>query len=195
MSLRLPVRALQRAWVSAPGSLSAHLHQARPPLRVQPLREARVSLLPYELEGLREPAGTAARGREVVLWGGGQAMVLARSVVAAVHSRGVWRALRGLGSRSLAELLFSRSDVSRSAITWQWLPPRHPQVRQLARTWSRVHAQPWPGGGVWRRHSVFTRGHQPLLVAEFFAPALMRDWPRRVRHHGRCTRRRVRSTA
>lgn len=189
----MPVRAVQRAWVSASGSLSAHLHAARPPLRVQPVREARLSLHTYERRGLREPAGTAARGREVLLWGGGQAMVFARSVVAAVHSRGVWRALRGLGVRSLAELLFSRSDVSRSAITWVWLPPRHPQVRSMARAWEQAHAAAWPGGGAWRRHSVFQRGHQPLLVAEFFAPALMREWPRRVRAQGRCSRCRPRA--
>ena len=61
-----------------------------------------------ELCVLRRSGGLALSAarchvREVMLWGNGQPLVYARSVLPAVQSRLAWRALRGLGSRPLAD--------------------------------------------------------------------------------------------
>ena len=108
-------------------------------------------------------------------------MVLANSVVRAAVARGPWRALGGLGSRPLAELLFTRADVDRSPLWQAWLPPAHPLARWVARTWQQATGQPFPGRGVWRRWSCFERQGQSLLVNEFFVPGEVAAWPARAR--------------
>jgi chorismate lyase len=177
--------------VGAPGSLSAHLHRACPPLQVQWLRQGLLPVAPAQRRALGLPLHAPLHVREVLLLGGGQPRVFARSLAGQGASRTAWRAVRGLGSRPLAELLFTRAGISRSALVWRWLPPAHPQARDIARAWAQAAGSPWPGGGLWQRHSIFHSRGQPLWVAEHFPQALWRDGPRRVRPDGRCSRRRL----
>lgn len=160
-------------------------------MQVALLRQGGLPLAAACRRALGVPAQAALHGREVLLLGGSTPRVFARSVTLQGASRTAWRAMRGLGSRPLAELLFTRAGISRSALAWRWLPPAHPEVRGMARAWAQAAGAGWPGGGVWQRHSVFHSRGQPLWVAEHFPQALWRDGPRRVRPDGRCSRRRL----
>lgn len=170
-----------RGWLRAEGSLTMHLRRARAPLTVQVLGQGREPARAADARPLRLRPGSAVLGRTVLLVGAGRPMVLAHSVVRAAAARGPWRSLGGLGSRPLAELLFTRADVGRSPLWQEWLPPGHPLARWVARTWATAAGQPFPGRGVWRRWSCFERQGQSLLVSEFFVPGQTAGWPARAR--------------
>jgi chorismate--pyruvate lyase len=169
-----------RHWQTAPGSLSLRLAALGGRLEVQRLSQRVQPLLPGEAHDLQRPADTRVLVREVLLRVDGRALVWARSVVPARATRGPWRALLGLGSRPLAELLFADPAVSRSALqpeTWRRGSPWH---RRATAAWQAGCGQPWPGNQVVARSSVFWRGGMPLRVFEAFAvlPAAPARGPR-----------------
>lgn len=172
MRLRHPSHGHDAAWLTATGSLSARLQRARPPLAVQRLHQGVTAATPHERAVLGQPR---VHGRWVLLTGAGQPMVFARSAVRLSAAHGPWQAIRGLGTRPLADVLFSRADVRRSALAVTWLPPRHAEARQMAGVWQA--AGEVPPRGVWRRHSVFWRADEPLIVSEYFAPQALQAWP------------------
>ena len=107
--------------------------------------------------------------REVVLSVEGTPFVAAHSIAPLAVSVGVWQAMRRLRTRPLAELLYSDSSVSRSALVSRRLTARHPLYRLAAREISGT--QPHPQALVARR-SVFERHGAPLMVTECMLPAL-----------------------
>ena len=108
----VPDRALRR-WLQAPGSLSARLAARCERFEVRLLRQAKTRAWVHE-RGALSLRGEAALGREVLLCCDGEPLVLARSLVAARATRLAWRALKGLGTRPLADLLFG----TRGAQAW-----------------------------------------------------------------------------
>lgn len=172
-----PARAALAAWLRAGGSLSAHLARACPPFSVLRLRQGRAPGWAGEAAALALAPQAALVVREVLLCGGGGPLVFARSVTSARAARGAWRTLQGLGNRPLADVLYGRSAIRRSALQWQWLPPADPRTRAIARAW-RDAGHRWTARGVWLRHSVFWRSGQALRVAEVFLPATVAGWPR-----------------
>ena len=172
-----PARASVAAWVGAPGSLSARLARAHPPFSVRVLHQGRAPAWPGELDSLGLSAQTPLLAREVLLCGDGAPLVFARSVTSVQAAHGAWRAIQGLGTRPLAQLLFSRSEIRRSPLQWQWLSPVDPQARRIARAWQVASGQALPARGLWLRHSLFERGGQSLRVAECFLPRLVANWP------------------
>ena len=173
-----PARAAVAAWVSASGSLSARLARAHPPFSVRVLQQGRAPAWPGELDSLGLPAHTPLLAREVLLCGDGQPLVFARSVTSMQAAHGAWHAIQGLGTRPLAQLLFSRSEIRRTPLQWQWLSIADPSTRAIARKWQDATDQPLPARGLWMRHSVFHRAGQVLRVAECFLPNLVMTWPR-----------------
>ena len=181
---RAPQPAARRlaAWLRAPGSLSARLADAGGALEVQVLRAGPVRLDPAEALRLGCPAGAGAYGREVLLRVGGEPVVFARSVLLAVHARGAWKAVRGLGSRSLADLLFGQPAAPRSAFEFARFAPGSRRAAAVHHRWQRATGAPWGRREVWARCSRFERRGAPLLVTECFAPAvLVLPAPRRSR--------------
>jgi chorismate--pyruvate lyase len=168
-------------WLAAEGSLTLHLRRAQPPLSVQVLAQGRQPAGVGAAQCLGIAPGLAVHGRTVLLRGNNQAMVLAHSVVAQAASRGAWRALRGLAQRPLAELLFTRSDVRRSALVFQRLHAASPQARQVRRWWLAAVGSSAPRGPLWQRASVFSRQGQRLVVIEFFLCPVVAGWPARGR--------------
>lgn len=163
--------ALQR-WQRAPGSLSARLAALGRRFEVQRLSQRVQPLLPGEAADLHLPPGTRALVREVVLRLDGVPLVWARSVVAARATRGPWRALVGLGTRPLAELLFADPAVSRSPLQAEhWRRGSRWQQRADA-AWRQATGAGWPVPSVQARSSVFWRQGVPLRVFEAFHPAL-----------------------
>jgi len=89
-------------------------------------------------------------------------------------SRGTWQAIRSLGTRPLAELLYADPSVERSVLVNRRLTARHPLHRYAAR-WTDARVT-----SLVARRSVFERHRTPLLVTECMLPAL---WQRLVAPH------------
>lgn len=169
----LPSARRLRAWLQIDGSLSARIDAAGGPLAVRVLRQGPVRLDPAEARLLRCAPGAAAHGREVVLVAGDRPVVFARSVLQSVHARGAWQAIRGLGTRSLADLLFGTPRLRRSDFEFARFAPGSRWSAAVHRRWQAATGAPWGRREVWARCSVFRRRGAPLLVTECFAPAIL----------------------
>ncbi len=165
----LPVSPQLQRWLLAPGSLSLRLRATGQRFEVRPLSQGTRRALPGEVASV---GARRLHAREVLLLVDGQPLVYARSVTAAHNATGAWRSLRALGSRSLAELLFSQRWVSRSPLFALRLAPgsvwlRHLQAMCADRAPNLTHSRV-----VWARYSVFYKAGQPLRVLEAFAPGI-----------------------
>lgn len=164
------------AWLRAPGSLTARL-RAHGAVTVAVQAQGRLRLSPQERRTLHCSAGHV---REVVLLVDGSPAVWARSSTPLRAVKGPWRAIKGLGTRPLAELLFSGHGVRRGPLSSQPLMRRSPLQCRLSRQWLRTTSlsatapsscrQQPPGMPRWARCSVFSHGGQALQVMECFAP-------------------------
>jgi len=168
--VRRPAAPRLRQWLAAPGSLTARLrlHGA---VSVVVLDQGTRKLWPQERRAL---GCTVGHVREVVLQIDGRAAVWARSTVSVRAVKGPWRAIRGLGTRPLAELLFSHHAVQRGPLFGLALPSGGPAHRHLSRQWERItpmdKALTHAAAPRWARHSLFRHHGQPLQVLEAFAP-------------------------
>lgn len=178
-----------RQWLSAPGSLSRRLAALGARFEVQTLRQGPARLRRQELSELGPHAHGRTWVREVLLRVDGVALVWARSVAPRVSLTGPWRALLGLGSRPLADLLFKEPRVTRTPLVRERLRLGGPLRARLARQWQAVTGEPPPRGMVWARSSVFRKHGAPLRVMEVFSPALASTPPHRVRTRARGMRR------
>lgn len=178
-----PVSPLLRQWLSAPGSLTARL-RLHGKVRVEVIDQGRRRLWPQERRALGCGVGHV---REVVLCIDERPAVWARSSVPVRAVKGPWQAIRGLGTRPLAELLFSHRAVRRGPLQALRLRGHGPAGAHMARQWGRLHpaaatvgagkstpspsSSPSPGPAPrWARHSLFLHHSQPLQVLEAFAP-------------------------
>ena len=159
-----------RRWLRAPGSLSRRL-SAHGRFEVQPLREGVARLLPGERAAL---SGASGRHwiREVLLRVDGVPLVWARSVTPFRGTCGPWRALRQLGPRPLAELLFDDPSVVRSALCSERHRCGARWHRHVNAMWRMACGAAWPSGVVSGRSSVFVRRGMPLRVFEAFSMEL-----------------------
>lgn len=166
-----------RRWLAAPGSLSRHLAALGSDYRVRPLREGGLRLLPDEGAGSSRARSQRYWGREVLLYVNGQPLVFARSFTLARAVRGPWRALRRLGTRPLADLLFGVRPAHREVLPPLRLPPASPWHSRVGRALRNYPASPQPRLGVlWMRRALFAqrRGGPALMVQEVFLPAISR---------------------
>lgn len=151
------------AWLHDSGSLTARLvalSGGRFRVRITRLAWERPALAEVRALGMR--TGEWALVREVVLEGNGTPWVIARSVIPRRTLVGANRRLRHLGSRPLGAFLFRDPTLRREGVT---------VVRMRLETRDEAEASAHPS--VWGRRSTFLlRGH-PLLVAEYFLPALL----------------------
>lgn len=173
-----PIDRALRAWLQSDGSLSRRLAQAFGRFEVQVLKQGASPPRAEERQALRQVGGSRARGtrchvREVMLWGDGRPLVYARTVLPAVQSALTWRALRGLGSRPLADLLFGLRAAHCTRLGNGRMAPLH--ARRLAERLA------WSSAPLWCRRSVFTRCGVPLLITEWFAPDVCTRDPGRRR--------------
>lgn len=165
-------------WLKAPGSLTARLRQLGA-VEVQVQHQGTQRLWPAERQALGVRSGHV---REVLLLLQGQPVVWARSATPHRALRGPWKALKGLGARPLAELLFSHASVQRGRLArspWRTGGPEHSRARRdwlrhpaLAGAAASQSAPPRAG-----RASVFWHHGQPLRVMEAFSPRLASHRP------------------
>lgn len=156
-----------RAWLTWRASLTARLRAHAPGFRVEVVRQG--LRLPHEDEWREVGAGTRSHVlvREVLLHLRGGPVVMAHSIASVRDLAGPWRSLRGLGSRPLAEALFSDPEVVRAPLEHARLDARHP-LHGRACALLGVALPP-----LWARRSRFTKRGRPLLVTEVFLPRLL----------------------
>ena len=142
-----------RDWMSDPGSLTARL-QRYGRFRVAPGYHALTVPDPSEQHLLGLPPRQRALIREVTLLLDDIPVVAARSVLPLTSLRGANRVLGNMGSRSLGSELYRRPPALRDQV------------------WVRYGCPPHGDTPCWGRQSRFLKRHQPLLVAEYFLPAL-----------------------
>jgi chorismate--pyruvate lyase len=174
-------RGQMRRWLGAGGSLSAHLASAGQVFSVQVLKQGRQKLHRDEACALGLLGPAPGYVREVVLRVDGVAVVFARSVTPHASSLGPWRAIRGLGTRPLADILFKRTGlgIARTPLAFTHAKPASPLRRHVAKAWHLATGQPVAARALPARRSVFTRRGAPLLVMEVFAaPLALRCRPR-----------------
>lgn len=148
-------------WLLDPGSLTARLvARARGDFRVRVTRLAWARPTLAETRELAMRHGEWALVREVVLEGHGEPWVVARSVIPGRTLTGRNRQLRRLGSRPLGAFLFRDPTLVRRGV--------HIVKREESTGTSLVGAHI-----VWGRRSTFILRGKPLLVAEYFLPALL----------------------
>jgi chorismate--pyruvate lyase len=166
-----------RDWLRAPGSLSRRLARLGQRFEVQVLHQGVTPFRARERAALGLPRRGLTVVREVILRVDGEPLIWARS---ALHQRatiGPWRALKGLGSRPLAHLLYDDPLIHRSELQPRRLA-RHGHTRRHAdRQWQAATGQPLPGQMQWSRNSVFSRCGAQLRVMELFAPGLAGQRP------------------
>lgn len=169
---RWPVRPTRPAlgcWLRATGSLTARLRQ-HGVVKVQVLTQGTQRLTRQERVALKQVSGHV---REVLLWVDDEPAVWARSATSQRALKGPWKALKGLGTRPLAELLFSHQRVVRGPLARHDWQPAGPEGLRMQRAWP--HCQ-----GLmprWARASVFRHHGQALRVMESLAPRLTQWTP------------------
>lgn len=188
-ALPTPRASVLRQWLRAPGSLSRRLAALGVRFEVQTLRQGPARLHRSE----RMELGVRAHGRswvrEVLLRVDGVALVWARSVAPRASLAGPWRALLGLGSRPLADLLFNEPRVTRTPLACERLHAGGPLRTRLARQWRAATGEPPPRGMRWARSSVFRKHGAPMRVMEVFSPVLAATRPEGLRPRARGRRR------
>jgi chorismate--pyruvate lyase len=158
----------QKDWLARGGSLTAHLRTLGN-VTVRVTREAVGRAWRDEAAALGMAARAPVWVREVVLEVDGMPFVAAHSIAPLAASHGVWRAMRQLRTRPLAELLYSDSSVARSALVSARLTQRAPLAVLAAR---EIPGR--PPRALYARRSVFERHGAPLMVTECMLPALWR---------------------
>ena len=113
-----------------------------------------------EKTALKLPDRRWAMIREVILYGGGEPWVFARSILPLCTLTGRLRRFRYLDNRPLGDLLFSYSSMRRGPVQAAHIPAEI------------LPAGLAPAGKrLWGRRSVFRVDGKPLLVSEIFLPA------------------------
>lgn len=99
--------------------------------------------------------------RQVVLCRGDTPLVYARTVIPATTIQGAQRRFANMGNRPLGAMLFADRTMRREEVQVALLPTAH-EARKYVKTEEVV----------WGRRSVFRVSGKPILVSEYFLPAL-----------------------
>ncbi|APV49057.1 hypothetical protein BWI17_04790 [Betaproteobacteria bacterium GR16-43] len=156
-----------RPWLTWRGSLTWRIVSHSKSFRVERIQQRLRHPNDDEYRAIGRPAHKRALVREVILHANGQPVVLAHSIAARRDLFGVWRSLRGLGNRPLAEALFTDPLVSRRPLEYLRVGFRHPLWKRAR----QVFGRDFPA--LWARRSVFVKHGRPLMVTEVFLPALL----------------------
>lgn len=141
--------AWMRPWLTEPGSLTQRLKQCcGGPFELRVLSEIDVTLPEDAASLMGLENGVLALAREVHLCCDNMPCIHARSLMPATTLTGACAALGELGNRPLGDALFAYAGLERGPI-------------EIAAT-----------ADGWARRSVFRIDGAPLLVAEWFLPAL-----------------------
>lgn len=154
------------SWVFERGSLTRRLKAAcGADFNVRVIRQGFAHPFPDEALLLKLRSGRRALVREVELRSRERPLVLARSVLPVQTLKGAGRRLAHLGNRPLGEILFASRRPRRHGFEAALAEVRHWQPA--------VRAGLGSAAPVWGRRSLYSIAGRPLLVAEFFLPAVL----------------------
>ena len=163
--LRVPASAvppLLRSWLLDQGSLTQRLVEAsRNQFRVEIINQRIERPRLSELRALAMPPRQRALVREVLLYGGDEAWVYARSILPLPTLTGRLRRLRKLDNRPLGALLFNDPTMRRGPVEIACISAQKTQLPREVRHFDKP---------LWGRRSVFYLSGKPLLVSEIFLP-------------------------
>jgi chorismate--pyruvate lyase len=151
-----------RPWLHDHGSLTQRIQQRCEKFSVQPVRSGLARIAFDEAKMLGIAPHHLAYSREVFLCADGKPVVFAHSTTACEHLRGAWKAMSGLGNRSLGSLLFTHPLVIRQPLRFKALRAHHPLYRSATQNLES------DSDTLWARRSLFTLHGAPLLVTEVF---------------------------
>jgi chorismate lyase len=153
-----------QAWLFDPSSLTARLKQkCKADFHVEVLSQAMLKPRLDELKALGMESGDYALVRQVRLCCGAACWVYARTVIPFSTLKGKQRIYANLGTRPLGAMLFADRTMQRDEVMVTSLSGSQlPSGLGLAQD-----------DIVWGRRSVFRVGAKPLLVSEYFLPALL----------------------
>jgi chorismate lyase len=149
--------------------------------RVKVLEQRWRKMEPAEAEAMQLSHVRPALVRQVLLCCGDTPLVYARTVIPAVTLTGAQRRYAYMGTRPLGAMLFADRTMRREQVTVSRLPEGHPVLKRLATDPRNCNANVANSEAVavWGRRSVFRVSAKPLLVSEFFLPAMIE----RLQHH------------
>lgn len=156
-----------RDWLLDHSSLTRRLQRnCHGDFRVEVLGQRMTRPMLSEARALGRPPHEIALVRQVRLICDQTPWVFARTVVPLPSLRSGLRRLAVLGNKPLGEVLFADPGMYRSPIEVARIHPHHRLHRMITPTGQ-------PAAAHWGRRSVFYLQGNPLLVSEFFLPALM----------------------
>lgn len=165
-SRRIPVDALP--WLLEPGSLTQRLIETCDcgSFQVRLLGESYRHVTLDEAHILRVRDGIRVKVREVLLQCDETPWVYARSLIPVTSFQGQLRRLKQQGNRSLGATLFADPTLRRGPLEIRCVNAAGLPVQASAGTDKT--------GPVWGRRSIFYLQGMPLLVSEYFLPALFK---------------------
>jgi len=156
-----------RDWLCEPRSLTRKMRRQCPaPFSLELLSQRWERPLADERLALGIRPGRLSLVRQVRLLCGGQALVFARSVIPLHTLRGRPGRLARLGTRPLADVLFTDGSVRRGEMEFTLLGPG---AALLGLSVQALNTEPH---GLWARRSLFLIKRKPLLVSEVFLPEI-----------------------
>lgn len=156
----------QRRWLTYPSSLTRRIVSRCGRFEVRLVSQRLRFPNDDEYRALGRPLHRLAFVREVLLYADGEPVVLAHSILSRGDLRGAWHAVGRLGTRPLAEVLFSDRRVRRGPFEFARIDAAHPLGRR-----ARQLVGPRLGTLAARR-SLFRLRGRPLMVTEVFLPKL-----------------------
>ncbi len=148
------------SWMREQGSLTLRLRERYgEDFHVELLQQRPGLPFHDEMEQLGLSRGMKAIVREVALKAGNATRILARSVIPEATLLMADTRLQRLGTQPIGEILFSHPELTRHTMEWT-----------LTKLKGQTSSTPIHG----RRSLYILEDQYPLLVAEFFLPALLR---------------------
>jgi len=155
-----------QGWLFDPASLTARLKQkCAADFRVEVLSQAILKPRLDEFKALGMESGNYALIRQVRLCCGNACWVYARTVIPFSTLTGKQRMYANLGTRPLGAMLFADRTMQRDEV----------MVTSLAGSQLPSGLGLAQDDIVWGRRSIFRIAAKPLLVSEYFLPALLED--------------------
>jgi chorismate--pyruvate lyase len=157
-----------RPWLIDNGSLTARLKVRYRDFAVRPVLLKNAKALVDEVTLIGFQAKQHGLIREVLLFGNGQPVVFAHSVLPHASLRGAWRGLGKLGNKPLGAALFANPKVKRTSLEYKKLSRYHPiSIRAAEHLSNRPKT-------LWARRSVFQLDCAKILVTEVFLEQLLK---------------------
>lgn len=159
-----------RSWLTDRGSLTRRIAERCARFRVEVVFQGRRAPAHDEARLVAAGRHDTVLVREVYLYADDVPVVFAHSVARLADVRGPWRALAGLGNRSLGSRLFADPTVRRCPLHQRQLTP-HDELYRRALPRGPVEGR--PAVPLWARRSLFVRNNSPILVTEVFLPGIL----------------------